>query len=202
VVHGDAMRTAVASMAAEPRFRLAIVMDLVTIAGVVGLIAGLHVVLRPVDRYWALTALALRLVENCVWAAAVLGLFAFLVLLDGSAYLASLPTAQMQALAYAALRVHDASYAVGFTFLGLGSTVFAGLWLKSRYIPRAIAAWGVFSSLVMAIASTAVIVFPAVNGVLGMTYMFPLAIFEIGIGTWLLAYRLRDPSADRMARTL
>ncbi len=32
-------------------------------------------------------------------------------------------------------------------FLGLGSTVFNYLFLKSGYIPRILAAWGIFSSL-------------------------------------------------------
>lgn len=86
----------------------------------------------------------------------------------------------------------------GRTIIWSAQHCFAVLWLKSRYISRVYAAWGIFSSLVMAIASTTVIVALAVNGVLGISYMFPMAIFEIGLGTWLLAYRLRDPSADRL----
>jgi 4-amino-4-deoxy-L-arabinose transferase-like glycosyltransferase len=49
---------------------------------------------------------------------------------------------QLQALAYMFVGVHDAGYLIGLVFFGLGSTVFAYLWL---------AAWGIFSSLVAAI---------------------------------------------------
>jgi hypothetical protein len=38
-------------------------------------------------------------------------------------------------------------------FFGLGSTVFAYLWFKSRYIPRWLAALGIFSSLLVAIVT-------------------------------------------------
>jgi hypothetical protein len=44
--------------------------------------------------------------------------------------------------------------------LGLGSAVFAYLLMRSRYVPRFIGAWGVFASLLLALASFAFILFP------------------------------------------
>jgi len=48
-------------------------------------------------------------------------------------------------------------------FLRLGSTVFSYLWFKSRYIPRALAALGIFSSLVLALVTLAIMVFPGLG---------------------------------------
>jgi hypothetical protein len=77
--------------------------------------------------------------------------FVSLRLLNGADHLRAFNTKQLQALAYMFVGVHDAGYLIGLVVFGLGSTVFAYLWSKSRYIPRALAAWGIFSSLVAAI---------------------------------------------------
>ena len=193
IVQEDAARTATASLASETLFRLAILSDLMTTAGVLALIVGLYIILRPISRYWALVGLVFRLVESCVFATALLSYFNFLILLDGSAYLRPIGITQLQALAYSSLSVHGSSFSIGFTFLGLGSTIFACLWLKSSYVPKVIALWGVIASILMAAISMLSIVVPSVTAALGLIYMMPLAVFEIGIGAWLLIRGLRDP---------
>lgn len=40
---------------------------------------------------------------------------------------------------------HGAAYGVGLVFAGLRSTTFCYLWLKSRYIPSALAVWGLLA---------------------------------------------------------
>ena len=80
---------------------------------------------------------------------------------------------------------------VGFILLGLGSTVFAYWLLKSRYVPKALAVWGIFSSLVFALVTLGIMVFPALAA-LGLTYMVPMGIYEIGLGFWLLFKGLKS----------
>ena len=57
------------------------------------------------------------------------------------------------------LSARGLGFYIGFVFLGFGSTIFAYLLFKSRYIPRVLAAWGIFSSSLLAIGSLAVILF-------------------------------------------
>ena len=85
---------------------------------------------------------------------------------------------------------------VGFILLGLGSTVFAYLLLKSRYIPRALAAWGVFSSLVLAIVALTILAFPRLGEVIGMAYMGPMGIYEVGLGLWLIVKGVQGPIGE------
>jgi Domain of unknown function (DUF4386) len=66
---------------------------------------------------------------------------------------------RLQALARLFTSLQGAGYLVGLVFFGLGPTVFAYLWLKSRYIPRALAALGVFSSLLVVVVTLAIMVF-------------------------------------------
>lgn len=80
---------------------------------------------------------------------------------------------------------HDGGF-IGAVFLGLGSTAFAYLWLKSRYIARGLAALGIFSSLAMAIGILGMMVFPGLASVVGPAYWMPMFIFEVTLGLWLL----------------
>ena len=80
-------------------------------------------------------------------------------------------------------------------FLGLGSTLFSYLRFKSRYIPRALAALGIFSSLVLAIVTLTIMVFPAL-GAIGLTYMAPMFFYEVGLGLWLLVKGLQAPAVE------
>jgi len=84
---------------------------------------------------------------------------------------------------------------IGFILLGFGSAVFAYLLLRSRYVPKAFAVLGVFSSLLLALGSLAIIVFPGL-GVIGMSYMMPMGLYEVGLGFWLLIKGIKAPSAQ------
>ena len=90
------------------------------------------------------------------------------------------------------VRVALVALLVGFLFLGLGSAVFSYLWWKSRHIPRVIAGWGIFASLLMAVVSLALIMFPGLAAI-GMSYMMPMGLYEVGLGLWLLVKGIRVP---------
>lgn len=80
-------------------------------------------------------------------------------------------------------------YGAGFTvspiFLGLGSAAFSYLLLESRYVPRALAALGVFSSLLAVMCALITIVFPGFAAI-ATAGLIPLLIYEIVLGLWLL----------------
>jgi Domain of unknown function (DUF4386) len=71
--------------------------------------------------------------------------------------------------------------------------VFSYLWLKSGYIPRALASWGIFSALVLALVGLVIMVFPKVWEAVGLAYMVPMFFYEVGLGLWLLLKGLRTP---------
>ena len=192
LVLGDSVQTARNIAASERLYRISIVSDLLTLAGVIILGWALYVVLKPINRNVTLLAVFFRLVENSIVAVITLSAFAVLALLSGGDYLRAFDAKQLEALVYTlAVRVHGAGFNIGFVFLGFGSTVFSYLWLKSRYIPKALAAWGIFSSLVLAIVTLAIMVFPRLEA-LRLSYMMPLGVFEVGLGLWLLIKGIQD----------
>jgi hypothetical protein len=133
-------------LAHETLFRIGIVGDLVYCAGVVVLLTALYVILKPVNRGLALLAAFWRLVWVLMWLAMTLNLFDALRLLTGVDYSQALGAERVQALASLYLGTRFDYYYVGLLFGALASTVCGYLWFKSRYVPRALAAFGVISS--------------------------------------------------------
>jgi hypothetical protein len=190
MVPHDAVQTTRNIAASERLFRIGIAFELITVVGVIILLWALYVVLKPINKNVALLGAFFRLAENFVLAFITAQEFAALAVLKGIASLQAFGTPQLQGLSDIFLRVYGETFNIGFLFLGLGSAVFSYLWLKSRYIPRVLAAWGIFSSLVMAVMSLALIVFPGLSA-MGMIYMMPMGLYEFGLGFWLLIRGIR-----------
>jgi hypothetical protein len=190
----DAVQTASSIAASEALFRLSIVGDLIIYVCDIILFWGLYVILKRVNKDVALLGAFFRLVETAILVVTTLTAFIALRLLSGADYLRVVDTVQLQALARGFLSVYGIGLSVGFVFLGLGSAVFSYLWLKSRYVPRGLAWLGIFGSLLMAIMSLLTMVFPVVWDRVGMAYMMPMGLYEVGLGLWLLVKGLKAPS--------
>lgn len=201
IVRGDAIQTAINIAASEQLFRLSSVIHLITFASDAVMAVALFVILKPVNRTLALLAASWRLADCAILSVNILNDFAILRLLSGADYLRAFDTNQLQALARFFLSVGAAGFQIGFVFLGLGSTVFSYLWLKSRYVPRGLAVLGIVASLVLALGTVAIMLFPKL-GVVGLAYMAPMFFFEVGLGLWLLIKGLRVPVAPAASKPI
>jgi hypothetical protein len=197
IVPHDAAQTASNIAASEALFRLSIVGDLIIYVCDIVLFWGLYVILKRINKDVALLAVFFRLVETAILGVTTLTAFIALRLLSGADYLRVVDTAQLQALARGFLSVYGIGLSVGFVFLGLGSAVFSYLWLKSRYVPRGLAWLGIFASLLMAIMSLVTMVFPVVWDRVGMAYMMPMGLYEVGLGLWLLIKGIKVPTVQQ-----
>lgn len=187
-VAGNAAATASNLQRLEFLYRGGIVVEIVTVAAVLVLVQSLYAVLEPVNRQVTQLALLWRVTENVVLAVIPLASIAALALAGSPAGASS--------LAEASMRTHYAGFNFGFFFLGLGSAAFSFVWYQSRYIPRLIAGWGLFASSLMALCSAVAVAAPEVAKALGMAYMAPMGLYELGLGLWLLIVGLREPPAD------
>ena len=187
IAAGDAAKTAGNIMASERLFRLTIAIDLITAAGDVALAVALYTLLEPVNRSLALLGAFWRLAEAAIFAVIALMSIVVVLLLSGPRYLQAFSPDQLHALARLCLSAHGRGFSIGFIFLALGATVFSYLLLKSRYVPRALSAWGIFSYVVMLIGTFAIIIFPDLANTLDPVYYIPAFIFEVTAGIWLLS---------------
>lgn len=168
-------------------FRLGIASNLLVWLGDVVLIAALYVILERVNRNLALAAVFFRLVETAILVVATLNDFAVLRILSGAEYLQPFEADRLHGLARLAISAHSDAYRIGLLFFGIGSSVFAYVWLKSEYIPRALAIWGLFASVLVAASISVFVVFPDVAKVVTVAYYAgPIFLFELGLGLWLL----------------
>ena len=196
IVAGDAAETARNIIANEQLWRLGIASYLLCLLTDVALIASLYIILKRVNPNLALFALLMRVIETAIHVDATLNSFDVLRLLSGADYLKPFGTDQLAALARIPVSAYGSGLIVGFVFLGVGSTVFGYLWFKSNYIPKWLAALGIVGSLLLAAGSFAIIIFPKLWEMLGMSYMLPLGGFEVTMGLWLLIKGLQPYQTD------
>lgn len=185
IVRDNPTQTAQNIIDSEQLFRIGIASDLVTYICVLLATWALYVLLKPIDRNLALLAVFLRLIELAIHFNVTVNSLTVLRLLSGSAYLNAIEPSQLHSLSQLALGVQAAGMNMGFIPLGLGSAVFAYLFFKARYIPRVLAGWGVFSSLLLATYALSVIVYPK-TGAMQLVPMLPMGIYEVSLGFWLL----------------
>ena len=192
IVAGNAAETARNIMSHERLFRLGIACGLIYCAGLVLLLTALYVILKPVNWSLALLAAFSRLVYALVWLLMTLNLFEALRLLSGADYLRVLEAERLQALASLYLGARFDQYYVGLLFYALASTVCSYLWFKSNYVPVALAAFGVISSVFCAACTFVFIIFPDFAKVVNLWWFdSPMGIFEMALSFWLLFKGLR-----------
>lgn len=201
VVPGDALATARSIAGAALFFRLGVLADLFTCAGVVALNWGLYVILRPVGRRLALLGASLRVVEAAITGSLLVLSFLVLRLLGKADDPAAFAPEQLAVLARAVLGARASGLHVAGVLLGLGSALYGFLWWRSGYIPRPLALLGIVGSLGLVGVTSLVILFPSLGKLLNVLYMLPLGLFEVMLGLLLLAGGLRAPvGGDRPGR--
>jgi hypothetical protein len=195
IVSRDAAQTSANLVASEGMFRFGIAMEILTVVAVIVLVWGLYVILKSIDRNVVWLATFLRLAENFFLAFVTIQELTAIAILKGAATTAGLDRQSFNQLSYTFLHVYGDAFNIGFVFLGFGSAVFSYLWWKARYIPRLLAGWGIFASLLMALVSLAIIAYPDLAK-LGLIHMMPMGLYEFGLGLWLLIRGIRPPAQE------
>jgi hypothetical protein len=186
-VPGNAAATAQNIVAHETQFRLTVVCFLTYSLGIVVLLSALYVILKPVNPGLALVGALSRLAFALLWLLSPLNLLSGLRLLSNANYLQVFEPDRLQALAKLHLGASFDDYYVGLPFFGLAATICAYLWLKSNYIPKGLALFGVISSAWCVLCAFIFLIFPHFNTVVN-DYIFdsPMALSEMVLSFWLL----------------
>lgn len=194
LLSGDVSQVAQNITRSEGLYRLGIASDLVTFAGVFVLIWALYILLRPVNRDLAVLAAIFRVVEAPVGVSATVASLVSVQFLGGADYLNVFDDGQLHALSRVARSVFGFGQDVGFIFIGLGSMVFAYLFLRSRYIPRILAVVGVLAGVMFTLYNLAIIIFPGTPATFMYLSFAPMGVYEIGTGLWLVLKGARIPA--------
>jgi len=198
IVRGNVAETARNIVAHETQFRVTVVCFLAYSLGVFVLLAALYVILKPVNPGLALVGAIFRLVFALLWLLTTLNLLGALRLLGSASYLQTFEPERLQAMSRLSVAANFDAYYVGLPFFGLAATVIAYLFLKSKYIPKGLALFGVISSAWCVLCAFVYLVFPGFAKPVN-PYWFdsPMALFELCLGLWLLFKGLREPELCR-----
>jgi hypothetical protein len=183
---GTFLNTAHSIAASETLYRIGLLCGLLGTMSTVLLAVGLYVTLKPVDANVAMTALLFRLAESVIGGVAIVFGFANLQIYLEAHHASAFDAGQLGALADLVSRTSAAGINISVIFFSVGSTLFFYLFLRSNYIPRFLAVWGVLGSLVcMAAFAGNLLLQQSSDALLGIGGL-PIGIAEPVLGLWLL----------------
>jgi hypothetical protein len=146
---------------------------------------ALYVVLEPVNKRLAQLALVLRLGASFVGATSLMFRVAQARLYTASETEGLFTTEQLRALVAVTQRGAGAAVTTAWMLMGAGSVLFFLLFLRSRYLPRALAGFGIVTSALLAVVAVLAFVFPQRTNELKL-FALPSLLIEIATALWLL----------------
>jgi uncharacterized protein DUF4386 len=165
----------------------------------IGIMAyALYVVLEPVNKRLAQLALVLRLGASAVGAASLMFRVAQARLYTASQTEGLFTAEQLRALVAMTQRGANAGITTAWMLMGAGYVLFYLLFLRSRYLPRALAGFGILTSAMLAAVAVLTFVFPERTNELKL-FLVPALLTEIATALWLLIKGLQ-PRATVEAR--
>jgi hypothetical protein len=157
----------------------------------IGVLAfALYAVLEPVNKRLAQLALCLRLGASFVGGASLMFRVAEARLYSASATEGLFTPEQLQTLVAAMKRGASEGVELAWMFQAAGSVLFFLLFLRSRYLPTALARFGIFGSALVIAMSVAMFVVPQYIAELKLMGL-PGFVAEVVIAIWLLVKGLR-----------
>jgi hypothetical protein len=183
---GTFLHTAHNIAASETLYRIGLLCGLLGTLSTVLLAIGLYVTLKPVDENLAMTALLFRLAESVIGGVAIVFGFANLQIYLEAHHTSAFDAGQLGALADLVSRTSAVGINISVIFFSAGSTIFFYLFLRSDYIPRFLAFWGVLGSMICMVAFVGNLLLPQSSDALLGIGGLPIGIAEPVLGLWLL----------------
>jgi hypothetical protein len=172
--------------ASETLYRIGLLCGLVGTLSTVLLAIGLYVTLKPVDANLAMTAVLFRLAESVIGGVAIVFSFVNLQIYLEANHASAFDAGQLGALADLLSRSFAIATNISVIFFSVGSAIFFYLFLRSNYIPRFLALWGVLGSLLCMVAFVGNLLLPQSSDALLGIGAVPIGIAEPVLGLWLL----------------
>ena len=179
----------------EMHFRLGVLAETIMFLGVVMASVSFYVVLKPVSKQLAQTALCLRLVEIIIGGIAVVISMAMLALSNKTYLVEMFDLQQIRTLVAVASSFRMPAYEYSWISMGFAGVITFYLFFKSRYIPRAWSVWGIITYMSLILYPLAKLLIADLPREV-MFVLFPGALFELGVSIWLLIVGINIPTDD------
>jgi lipoprotein signal peptidase len=184
-VPGNIAETAHRVVENELLFRFGLALGSLNALCAVILAVSLYAAVRVIDKNLALLALAFELVYAAAGAASNLIDYAFFKQQIDAYSSGILDAKQLPALADLHSFLDAAALNTSCILYGAGSMLFFYLFIKAKYIPRILAALGLFGSVLVPLAGFASLILPHPSKLLQIGWL-PIFAAEVSVGLWLL----------------
>jgi Domain of unknown function (DUF4386) len=201
IVPGDPAATAANILSHALLWRAGGVADLVAAAGDATLAVLFFVLFAGVSRPIALLAAFFRLVHVALLATITLLHFAPLAYLSTTTPLQGMSTPQLQAQAFAFLRLHSIGYNIALFFFGLTCIALGYLIWRSSFLPRVIGAWLAIAGAAYVANSVVHFLAPAFGAQFFRYVLVPCGLGELLFIVWLLAFGLNEEKWNQVSAT-
>ena len=192
IVRGDATATANNILAHQTMFRIAILGDLITAVIFICLGIALYRLLSGVNRSWAMLMVAFVVVSAGVGFLDTLNNVAALILFHGDDFLSVFDKAQLNALGYLFIRLHNQGIFMNELFWGLWLFPFGLLVFRSGFLPRFIGVWLMINCFgYVALCVIALLIPPYYDA--AFKWAQPILFGELAIMLWLLIKGAKVP---------
>jgi hypothetical protein len=186
IVRGDAAATATNILAHEMLYRFGFAAAILTLLINVPLTLIFYDLFQVVNRRLARHMVFFAVLGTAVQAVNLLAHFAPLVLLKGAPYLGAFDVEQLQALAYASLRLQSTGYDIALAFFAFYCLTAGYLIFKSTFLPRLLGALLALGGLCYVTNSFAGFLFPGFRAALLPTILVPSGVAELSLSLWLI----------------
>src|SRR3954453_5444384 len=193
IVRGDAAATANNVLAHETMFRLAILGDLLTAVIFICLGIALYRLLSGVSKTWAMLMVAFVLISSAVGFLDTLNNIAAIILFRGADFLSVFDKAQLNALGYLFIRLHNQGVFMNELFWGLWLFPFGLLVFRSGFLPRFIGVWLMINCFGYVALCMIALLAPDYYGA-AFKWGQPILFGELAIMLWLLIKGAKVPS--------
>ena len=166
----------------EVLYRTSLSLMLLASVLTIPLAGALYAFLKPVNANLAMFAVLFRTCEAVLGGVTKMALFARLGIYTGSVAIFSLE--QQSALSSLIRVAYQTGFNISVLLFSFGSILFFYLLFTSRFIPRALSAFGLFASASVTAVSLTNLIYPDLLS--GNLWWTPMFIAEIATGLWLV----------------
>lgn len=181
----------------ETHFRFGVGLEALMFLATLLASVALYVVLRSVNKQLAQLSICLRLCEVIFGGFAVIASMTMLALSTKPHLLAIFSAEELRKILELVSSLRMPAYEYSWIFMGFAGVITFYLFFRSRYIPRFWAVWGMLTYLSLIVYPMAKILIPNLPKEV-MYVIFPGALFELGVGIWLLTVKVSFPSSNHV----
>ena len=202
VVWSDPTATANNITSHNVLWRIGIAGDLIQHICDVPLMLIFYILLKPVNKYFALLALLFNLIQSAVLVATKLNLFTPLFLLGKADYLTSINAQHLHALSLVSIRADAYGFGLGLIFFGLVCIITGYLIFKSEYFPKLLGVLMQIAGVCYLINSFSLILTPKFTSMISPAILIPSFFGELWLCLWLIIKGVNVPKWEEKARRL